>query len=86
MTTFDMNKILEPFDSILKSINSNKNTLILILILLGIYYVNFNDNIVSNSINLFNNELFKFVVFIFITYISSYSPAIGVSLAIIMLT
>jgi hypothetical protein len=86
MGTFDMSKILEPFDNIFKSINSNKNILILILILLGIYYVNYNDNIVEHSINLFNNEIFKFVVFILITYISSYSPAIGISLAIIMLT
>ena len=81
-----MTKILEPFDSMLKSINSNKNILILILIILGIYYVNYNDDIVSNSINLFNNEIFKFVIFIFITYISNSSPAIGISLAIIMLT
>lgn len=86
MATFNMGKILEPLDTTLKSINSNKNILILILILLGIYYVNYNENIVSHSINLFNNEIFKFVVFIFITYISSSSPAIGISLAIIMLT
>jgi len=86
MTTFDISKIFEPFDSILKSINSNKNILILILILFGIYYVNYNDDIVSHSINLFDNELFKFSVFIFITYISSSCPAIGIGLAIIMLT
>lgn len=81
-----MSKILEPFDSILKSINSNKNILILILILLGIYYIYYNDNIVENCINLFDNEIFKFVVFILITYISSSSPALGISLAIILLT
>lgn len=86
MVIFDMEKILEPFDSILKTINSNKNILILILILLGIYYTYYNNNIVENCINLFDNEIFKFVVFILITYISSSSPAIGISLAIIMLT
>lgn len=81
-----MSKILKPFDDVLKSINSNKNILILILILLGIYYTYYNDDIVEHCMNLFNNEIFKFVVFILITYISSYSPAIGISLAIIMLT
>jgi hypothetical protein len=86
METFDMTKILEPFDTTLKSINSNKNILILTLILLGIYCIYYNNNIVENYINLFDNEIFKFVVFILITYISSSSPALGISLAIIMLT
>jgi hypothetical protein len=81
----DINKILKPFDNLLKSLNENKIILILILILLGIYYTYYNNNIVENSISLFDNELFKFSLFVLITYISSSNPAIGIALAIIML-
>lgn len=81
----DMNSILEPFNNLLKSVNNNKNLLILILILLGIYYIYIsNSNILDNSIYLFDNEIFKFVVFIIITFIADSSPAIGIALAIIM--
>ena len=34
--------------------------------------------------NLFDNEIFKFVLFMIITYVSSSSPAIGIALALIM--
>jgi hypothetical protein len=81
----DINKILKPFDNLLKSLNENKIILIVILILLGIYYTYYNNNIVENSISLFDNELFKFSLFVLITYISSSNPAIGIALAIIML-
>ncbi len=81
----DINKILEPFDNLLKSINENKILLILVLVLLGIYYTYNSNNIVEHSIFLFDNEIFKFTLFILITYISSSNPAIGIGLAIIML-
>ena len=81
----EMNKILESFDKLLKSANENKNILILILILLGIYYTYYSDSITEHCIYLFDNNVFKFTIFIIITYISSSSPAIGISLAIIML-
>ena len=80
-----MNKILESFDKLLKSINENKNILIIVLILLGIYYTYYSNNIVEHCIYLFDNNIFKFSVFIIITYITNSSPAIGISLAIIML-
>jgi hypothetical protein len=83
----DINSIFEPLDNLLKSINTNKNLLILILILLGIYFTyisNSNSSIIQNSIYLFDNEIFKFVVFMIITYISSSCPAIGIALALIM--
>lgn len=83
----DINSILEPLDNLLKSIDTNKNLLILILILLGIYFTyisNYNSSIIQNSIYLFDNEIFKFVVFMIITYVSSSSPAIGIALALIM--
>lgn len=80
----EFNKVLEPFDNLLKSINENKILLILILVLLGIYY-SYNNNVVEHCILLFDNEIFKFTLFVLITYISSSSPAIGIALAIIML-
>jgi len=81
----DLNNILKPFDDLLKSINENKTLLILVLILLGIFYTYNNDNIMEHCIFLFDNEIFKFTLFILITYISSSNPAIGIGLAIIML-
>lgn len=81
----DINDILKPLDDLLKSIDSNKNLLLLVLILLGIYftYVS-NFNILENSIYLFDNDIFKFVIFMIITYISSSNPAIGIALALII--
>ena len=67
------------------SINSNKEILLLILILFGIYLTEFNEYIINNSSYLFDNNLFRLVIFIIISYISGSSPALGVSLAIIML-
>ncbi len=78
-------KILEPFDKLLKSVNENKNILVLILILLGIYYAYYSDDIAKQCISLFESETFRLVIFMVITYIASSSPAIGISLAIIML-
>lgn len=80
-----VNKMLKAIDNQFESIDNNKNLLIVILIFLGVYFAYFNKNIVESGINLFDNEIFKLIVFILITYISSSSPAIGVSLAIIML-
>lgn len=81
----DMNSILKPFDNLVKSVDTNKNLLLLVLILLGIYFTYVSNlNIVKNSIYLFDNEKFKFVLFMIITYVSSSSPAIGIALALIM--
>lgn len=81
----DINEILKPIDNLFVSLNNNKPILLLILILLGIYATNFNEYITTNAINLFDNNLFKLLIFIIITYISGSSPAIGISLAIIIL-
>ena len=83
----DINSILEPLDNLLKSIDTNKNLLFFVLVLLGIYFIyisNSNSNILKNSIYLFDNEIFKFALFMIITFVSSSSPAIGVALALIM--
>ena len=81
----DINSIFEPFDNLLKSIDTNKNLLLLILILLGVYFTYIsNFNIVENTIYLFDNKIFKFVLFMIITYVASSSPAIGIALALIM--
>ena len=80
-----MVKILNQIDDFFISINENKTVLLLILVLLGIYAIHFNLYLVENTINLFDNKVFRLIVFISITYISSSSPAIGIGLAIIML-
>ncbi len=81
----DITELLKPIDNLFTSVNENKNVLLLILVLLGIYITQFNDYIVQNVSYLFDNNLFRFIVFVIITYIGSSSPAIGISLAIIML-
>lgn len=81
----DINGILKPLDNLLKSIDTNKNLLLLVLVLLGIYFTYISKyNIVENTMYLFDNEIFKFVLFMIITYVSSSSPAIGIALALIM--
>ena len=78
-------KFLEPIDNILISLNENKDILLIILGIFGIYFINYNYNIVINNIELFDNNYFKFFMFIIISYIASSNPAIGISLAIIIL-
>lgn len=81
----DINSILQPLDNLLKSVDTNKNLLLLVLVLLGIYFTYISNlNIMENSTYLFDNEIFKFVLFMIITYVSSSSPAIGIALALIM--
>ena len=81
----NINEFLKPVDNLFISINENKTILLLILILLGIYTTHFNQYITEKAIDLFDNNLFRLVIFVIITYIASSSPAIGISLAIIML-
>ena len=81
----NINEFLKPVDNLFTSVNENKGTLLIILVLLGIYITQFNEYIVQNTAYLFDNNLFRFICFIIITYIGSSSPAIGISLAIIML-
>lgn len=81
----NINEFLKPVDNLFTSVNENKGTLLLILVLLGIYITQFNEYIVQNTAYLFDNNLFRLIIFVIITYIGSSSPAIGISLAIIML-
>jgi hypothetical protein len=80
-----VDEFLKPFDNFFISLNNNKIILLLVLVLLGIYITHFNQHIVIKSMDLFDNNSFRLIIFIIITYISSSSPAIGISLAIIML-
>lgn len=81
----NITEFLKPVDNLFTSVNENKGILLLILILLGIYITQFNEYIIENASYLFDNNLFRLVVFVIITYIGGSSPAIGISLAIIML-
>ncbi len=58
--------------------------LILLLILVGIYYVFYKNDIANQCICLFDNNIFKFTVFIAITYVSSYYYEIGIGLALVI--
>ena len=78
--------IMKSIDNLFISINNNKIVLIFILILLAIYYINLSEEIVEKTVILFNNDILKFIIVIVITYISNSSPAIGISLAIILIT
>ena len=81
----DNDNNLNLVDNLFIKINKNKTILLLILILLGIYTVYFNQQIINYTTNLFDNNLFRLIIFIIITWIASSSPGIGVALAIIML-
>ena len=81
----DINEILKPIDNLLVSLNNNKPVLLLVLLLLGIYTMNYNEYITERAMNLFSNNTFKIIIFVLVTYIGSSSPAIGISLAIIVL-
>jgi uncharacterized membrane protein len=76
----DINEILKPIDNLFISLNNNKPILLLVLILLGIYNIYYNEYITEYAINLFSNNAFKLALFTLITYIGSSSPAIGISL------
>ena len=80
-----IDEILKNFDNFFVSLNNNKTILLLVLILLGMYVTHFNKKIVEKSMDLFENNAFRLVVFVIITWIAGSSPAIGISLAIIML-
>lgn len=81
----DIDNTLKPIDNFFKKINDNKTLLLILLVLLGIYYTSYINDISSKMIDLFSNNIFKFTLFVLISYISSSSPALGISLAIIML-
>lgn len=81
----DITKILKPFDNNLKYLNDNKNVLLFAIILLGIYLVHFNESMTNRAIELYSNNIFKLIIFIIVSYISGSSPALGISLAIIIL-
>lgn len=82
---FGLDKLLKPVDNLLLSINENKVVLLLILILLGIYATTFNEYVTEKAIDLFDNNIFRLIIFVIISYIGSSNPAISISLAIIML-
>lgn len=81
----NVSEFLKPVDNLFTYVNENKGVLLLILILLGIYITQFNEYIIKNASYLFDNNLFRLVVFVIITYIGGSSPAIGISLTIIIL-
>ena len=83
----DINSLLKSFDNLIKDVDNNKILLLIIIIIVGIYTFNYvkYDSIDKVLINMFSNYYFKFGLFVIITYISSSSPALGLSLAIAML-
>lgn len=81
----NINNLLNPVDKFFININENKSILLILLVLLGIYLTQYIEPTTENLINLFSNNIFKFVIFIIITYITGSSPALGIGLAIVML-
>ena len=80
-----IDNILTAFDNFIILLNENKTVLLLILILLGIYLIYFNKNIIENNIYIINNDVFKIIIFTMTTYIFTLNTTIGISLVIIMI-
>jgi hypothetical protein len=72
------------FDNFILNINDNKQLLFIIILLLGLYttYYLDSDDYSNSLVRLFDNNLFKLVVFIIIAWIAVSSPALGVCLGI----
>jgi hypothetical protein len=81
----DFTRLLEPLDNGLKYVNNNKNILLFVLIALGIYLVHYNESVTNKAMELYSNDIFKLIIFVMITYISGSNPALGISLAIMIL-
>lgn len=81
-----LTSFLQPVDNAIDNINSNKFVLTIVLFLLGIYAVSYNEYISTKAIDLFSNDGFRLIIFLITTYVASTSPALGISLAIIMLS
>lgn len=62
----DINQFLKPFDDLLISLNENKGVLLVIIVLLGIYLVGFNQYVSTNMMDLLDNNIFKLAIFIII--------------------
>lgn len=77
--------MLEKIDNFFLSLNENKTVLFLIIIFLVIYAVAFNKMVTEKFINLYSNDLFKIIVFFFITYLTTVSFTIAFGLATITL-
>jgi hypothetical protein len=73
------------FDYFFQKINDNKIVTILIIIIVTLYTSSNIDTLSDDTIDLFDNQIFKFVLFILISLISSKSPSIGITLAMAVL-
>ena len=77
--------ILNSFDNFFEKINNNKIVMILIIVLVTLYTSSNIHTLSDDTIDLFDNQIFKFVLFILISLISSKSPSIGITLAMAIL-
>ena len=77
--------MLNSFDNFFQKINDNKIVTILIIIIVTLYTSSNIDTLSDDTIDLFDNQIFKFVLFILISLISSKSPSIGITLAMAVL-
>lgn len=72
------------FNDITTFVNNNKNIIILVFCLFVISYIDF--KLTTNKIiNLFDNNIFKLIVFMVISFIGISNKAIGICLALILL-
>jgi len=77
-----MNSVELYFDKI----NQNKQAMLMIIIIGSIFAVYVSNGITKFTLNLFNSVIFKFILFVFISFVSNKNPSIGILLAIITFT
>jgi hypothetical protein len=76
---------LDNLDKYFKNLRDNKKSMIFIIFLLSILTVNI-TSITKGIFDLFNNQIFKLIVFCFISYIANDNPSLAIMLTILVFT
>ena len=82
METTNKNDIISNSLSIIKE---NKYILMGLIITLSLYSSQWVTNLPENFLDIFDNPIVKFIIFIIISYVSIDSPAIGIIITIAVL-
>ena len=78
--------LIDTFDKYFENLKDNKNMMIIIIVFFSIITVYVSYGVSNTIYDLFNNVIFKFVLFCLISFIANKNPALGVILAIFVLT
>jgi hypothetical protein len=78
--------LIEGFDNYFENLKNNKNVMLITTGVISIMTVYLSYGVPNAIKGLFNNMIFKFIIFCIISFISNKNPALGVILAIFVLT